>query len=80
MQVEIKLDPNLNALQIKLRTNPENWEMEVDGYLDKVRDETAFVDGQAVALAPNVSLVGTKEWKGKLFRHCKKFRSVHYSI
>lgn len=67
MQVEIKLDANLAALQLKLRTNPENWEIKVDGYLDKISDEQAFVDGQVVALAPGASLTGVKEWKGKTF-------------
>ena len=68
MQVEIKLDANLSALQLKVRTNPENWEIEVDGYLDKISDEQAFVDGQVVRLAPGAALVGVKEWKGKTFK------------
>lgn len=75
MKVEIKLESNSNNLtasQIKLRTNPEDWEMEVDGYLDKTDAERGFIDGQAVALAPNVLLKGTKDWKGKTFASFKE--------
>jgi hypothetical protein len=71
MEVEIRLNTDLSASQIKMRTNPENWEMEVDGYLDRFNGDEGFIDGQAVALAPNVSLPGIKEWKGKSFSSLK---------
>ncbi len=67
MTVEIKLDGSLTASQVKMRSNPDNWEMEVDGYLDKTDGEQGFIDGQAVAFGSGVSLLGTKDWKGKSF-------------
>ncbi|MGI8639825.1 MAG: M48 family metallopeptidase [Pyrinomonadaceae bacterium] len=67
MKIEVRLDPTnfaqLTALQIKLRTNPDNWEVQVDGYLDRVEDQYAFVDGAKVVLPPNTALVG----EGQIF-------------
>lgn len=67
MQVEIKLDAQMFATQIKIKTNPGDWETGVDGYLDRVNGDYGFVDGQALRLAPNITLQGTKEWKGRSF-------------
>ncbi len=71
MKIEVRLDPTnfaqLTALQIKLRTNPDDWEANVDGYLDRVEDEHAFVDGAKVVLPPNTPLVGTDKLKGQIF-------------
>jgi hypothetical protein len=71
MRVEVKLDAastaQLNALQIKLRTDPERWEEEVEGYLDRVDEDTATIDGRNVVLMPNTALIGGGAWKGKSF-------------
>ncbi|MGI8883904.1 MAG: M48 family metalloprotease [Pyrinomonadaceae bacterium] len=76
MKTEIKLEPgldltNLIASQIKVKTNPENKAVEVKGYLDKVSDEEAFVDGKTVLLVPNAVIVGGSEWKNKSFSSFK---------
>lgn len=75
MKVEVKLDPTnfvqLTAFQIKIRTNFDVWETEVDGYLDRIEDEYAFVDGAKVALPPNTALVGADKWKGMIFNLLK---------
>ena len=75
MKVEVRLDPKnfaqLTALQIKIRTNFENWEENVDGYLDRIEDEYAFVDGAKIVLPPNTALVGTDKWKGTIFTSLK---------
>lgn len=73
MAVEVKLDTTnfmqLTALQIKLRTNADDWRVDVDGYLDRVENAFAFVDGAKVVLPPNTVLVGTE---GSLFVSLKK--------
>lgn len=76
MEAEIEIDKTeisrLTAKEIKLRTNPEKREEGVDGYLDRVEDVRAMVDGRIVEFAPNTILTGTKEWKGKIFRSFKE--------
>lgn len=72
MKIEIKLEPgldltNLIASQIKVKTNTANESITVKGYLDKVADDEAFVDGKSIVLAPNTRIVGGKEWKNKTF-------------
>lgn len=71
MKIEVKLDTKnfvqLTALQIKIRTNFENWETEVDGYLDRIEDEYAFVDGAKIVLPLNTALAG----KGQIFTSLK---------
>ncbi len=72
MEIEIELDKTnftrLTASQIKLRTNLEERKEEIDGYLDRVEDSRAMVEGRVVELAPNTILLGTKDWKGKVFK------------
>jgi hypothetical protein len=71
MKIEVKLDQKnfveLTALEIKMRTNPDDWEVKVDGYLDRIEDEYAFVDGAKVVLQPNTALAG----KGQIFTSLK---------
>ncbi len=78
MEVEIELDKTetsrLTAKEIKLRTNPEKREEGVDGYLDRVEDTRAMVDGRIVELAPNAVLVGIKESKGETYRSFKEIK------
>ncbi len=72
MEIEIELDKTnftrLTASQIKLRTNLEERKEEIDGYLDRVEDSRAMVEGRVVELAPNTILLGTKDWKGKIYK------------
>lgn len=72
MKVEIKLEPgldiaNLIASSIKVKTNAENESVEVEGYLDKIQDEQAFIEGRTVLLMPNITITGSNEWKNKNF-------------
>ena len=76
MKTEIKLEPtldltNLIASQIKVKTNAAAESVEVKGYLDKVTDEEAFIDGKTVLMMPNAAVVGTNEWKNKTFQSLK---------
>ena len=72
MEIEIEIDKTdftrFKALQIKLKTNPEERKEDIDGYLDRVEDNRAMVEGRIVELAPNTILAGTKDWKGKTYR------------
>lgn len=72
MKVKIQIDKNnpagLVAKEVKLRTNPEDRDEDVDGYLDRVEDSRAVVDGRTIEIAPNVVLIGNGEWKGKTFK------------
>lgn len=72
MQVEIKLEPTLNAEtlianSIKLKSIEANKSVEVKGFLDKVSSEEAFVSGKPVVLLPNINIKGKDEWKTKIF-------------
>lgn len=76
MKTEIKLEPgldftNLIAAQIKVKTNSEGEAVEVKGFLDKVSDESAFVDGKTVLLVPPAIVIGGGEWKNKTFSSFK---------
>lgn len=72
IKLERSLDlTNLIASQIKLKKNPENEVIEVKGFLDKVGDEAAFIDGKAVILVPNTILVGKDFEKNKTFSSFK---------
>jgi hypothetical protein len=76
MKAEIKLEPsfdltNLIATQIKVKTNPENEAVAIKGFLDKVADEEAFIDGKTVILIPNATVVaddGRKKTKFSSFK------------
>lgn len=72
MEVEIKIDQSdqtkLVALQVRLKTKPDEWEEDVEGYLDRIDEDMATIDGRNVVLAPNVSLIGNGTWKGRLFK------------
>lgn len=75
IEVEIELDKiettQLKAVQIKVKTNPEEQKENIDGYLDRVEVPRALVNGRVVELAPNAILTGVKEWKGKTFNTFK---------
>ncbi len=72
MDVEIEIDKTdmtrLAAKEIKIRTDPDKRAEDIDGYLDRVEDSRAMIDGRIVEFAPNAVLLGTKEWKGKSFK------------
>ena len=72
MEIEIEIDKTnfsrLTALQIKVRTNLDERKEDIDGYLNRVEESRAMVEGRIVELAPNTILTGTKDWKGKTFK------------
>lgn len=76
MEIEIEIDTanvaGFSAKEIKIRTNLEKREEGVDGYLDRIEETRAMVDGRIVEFAPNTILVGIKEWKGKTFTSFKE--------
>ncbi len=61
MELEITGESTMDgkrATIVKLVTDPSDWKDEVNGYLESVEGDIAWIDGRRVKLAPGVKLKG----------------------
>ena len=63
-----KSGTDVTANKVTVLTNLEEWQVNIDGYFEKLDGDTAEIDGQRVKLAGNSKIKGASEWKGKDFK------------
>ncbi len=58
----------INVSRIKVVTDIEKWEVDVNGYFESLEGDKAWVNGQAVKLTPGAIIKGQEAWKNKRFQ------------
>ena len=60
-----KFGTEVTATKVLVRTNLENWQVDLAGYFEKLDGETAIIDGQRIKLESGAKIKGAEDWKNK---------------
>lgn len=63
-----KLGTEVTANKVTVLTNLENWQVNVEGYFERLEGDTAEIDGQRVRLERDAKIKGGDDWKSREFK------------
>jgi hypothetical protein len=62
-----KIGTTVTATTVKVKTNLQDWEVDLEGYFEKLEGDTALIDGRKIKLEKGAKIKGEGEWSKHSF-------------